>query len=70
MEIFKNTIKASDEALVNALLNDMLVYIRALLAKKDEVNIAISGGTTPQLLFENMAMNFANKFPWSQMHFY
>lgn len=38
--------------------------------KKDQLNIALSGGSTPKLLFDIMASEFADDFNWSKLHFY
>lgn len=36
----------------------------------DPFHIALSGGSTPRILFDLLAKNYANKFPWDQVHFW
>ena len=38
--------------------------------KKENLNIALSGGSTPKLLFDIMAGEFAREFDWSKINFY
>ncbi|MEL6390680.1 MAG: 6-phosphogluconolactonase, partial [Bacteroidota bacterium] len=33
-------------------------------------HIALSGGSTPKLLFQVMAEQYANQFNWNQIHFW
>ncbi len=37
---------------------------------RDPLAIAISGGTTPKLLFEILASRFAHSFPWQRIHIF
>lgn len=41
--------------------------LEPVLSSKDYATVALSGGSTPQLLFEQLA---ACKFPWNQVHFF
>jgi 6-phosphogluconolactonase len=50
-------------------LADELVQI-ILSSQKPMVTLAISGGTTPYLLFEHWAKNYLYKIPWEKLHFF
>ena len=38
--------------------------------KNDKLNIALSGGSTPKLLFDILSNEFSQAFDWSKLHFY
>ncbi len=40
------------------------------LKTKDKLNIALSGGSTPQLWFEQLAEKFADTINWAALHFF
>lgn len=40
------------------------------ISKKGNINIAISGGNTPKLLFEVLTKDYKNKIDWSKTNFY
>lgn len=40
------------------------------ILKKGKINIAISGGNTPKLLFEVLAKEYKNKLDWEKINFY
>jgi len=40
------------------------------IAKVDNINIALSGGSTPKLLFEILAKKYSDKIDWSKVHLY
>ena len=39
-------------------------------SEKEHFHIALSGGSTPRLLFDLIARDYANKFPWDMVHFW
>lgn len=39
-------------------------------SEQDIFHIALSGGSTPRLLFDLLAREYHNKFPWESMHFW
>ncbi|MDW3648339.1 MAG: 6-phosphogluconolactonase [Bacteroidia bacterium] len=39
-------------------------------SEQEHFHIALSGGSTPRLLFDLLARDYANKFPWDIMHFW
>jgi 6-phosphogluconolactonase len=47
----------------------MVSYIKEVLTKRDRFTIALSGGSTPRLLFRVLASDsFRNKINWKQLH--
>jgi len=40
------------------------------IAKVNNITIALSGGSTPKLLFEILAKKYKDKIDWSKVHFY
>ncbi len=38
--------------------------------KQSKITVALSGGSTPKILFELWARDFADKVDWSRIHFY
>ncbi len=45
-------------------------YLFALSQKSGALHVALSGGSTPQLLFDVLAADFKNKIDWTKLHFY
>lgn len=45
-------------------------YFIDLIADKARVNIALSGGSTPKLLFQLWARDYADQIDWSRLHFF
>jgi len=45
-------------------------YLHDEIAKVDNITIALSGGSTPKLLFEILAKKYKAKIDWSKVHFY
>jgi 6-phosphogluconolactonase len=45
-------------------------YLEQFIADKDEVHIALSGGSTPQIVFEELASHKNNTIDWSKVYFY
>ncbi|MBK8551208.1 MAG: 6-phosphogluconolactonase [Ignavibacteria bacterium] len=41
-----------------------------VILKKGKINIALSGGNTPKLLFEVLAENYRNEIDWRSVNFY
>jgi 6-phosphogluconolactonase len=61
-------INRTKEELASTLAEELYQLINGL--KKDRVAIAISGGTTPYILFEQWAKHYAEKMPWNKLHFF
>jgi len=45
-------------------------YLEQFISDKDEVHIALSGGSTPQIVFEELASHKKDAIDWSKVHFY
>lgn len=45
-------------------------YLVNFLSGKGLVHIALSGGSTPKIIFDTLASDYANKIDWSKIHFY
>lgn len=45
-------------------------YFGALVKDKEVFHVALSGGSTPKIVFDILAENFADKLDWSKIHFY
>lgn len=66
----KNTeVKLFDNALEVARAFASDLYLLAEAAKAP-VHIALSGGSTPALLFDILAQDYAAKMPWPKLHFW
>ena len=46
------------------------IYNLVASSTKKKINIAISGGTTPFILFDIWAIQYANKMDWEKLHFF
>lgn len=44
-------------------------YLKDLIVSNNQVNIALSGGSTPKVVFDYMAEHY-NELEWSKVHFY
>jgi len=45
-------------------------YLAILIASKMESHIALSGGSTPKIVFDELAANFKEHIDWRSVHFY
>ncbi|MAE85522.1 MAG: 6-phosphogluconolactonase [Flammeovirgaceae bacterium] len=45
-------------------------YLMEEAAKKDVFHVALSGGSTPKILFDYLAKNYQESPTWNRMHFY
>jgi 6-phosphogluconolactonase len=59
--IFKN-----NEAVAAAFAD----FLQKEIAQVERINIALSGGSTPKVLFDILAKKYADKIRWSKVHFY
>ena len=55
---------------LNDLNKDFTLWLKELLAKKETLSIALSGGTTPKSLFKYWAAKHANDIDWSKIKFF
>ncbi|MFK8006724.1 MAG: 6-phosphogluconolactonase [Saprospiraceae bacterium] len=59
--IFKN-----NEAVAEAFAD----FLQKEISKVEKINIALSGGSTPKVLFDILAKKYADKIEWEKVHFY
>ncbi|MEN1785131.1 MAG: 6-phosphogluconolactonase [Bacteroidota bacterium] len=45
-------------------------YFAELVSEKDIVHVALSGGSTPKIVFEVLAAAYAHTVNWNRIHFY
>lgn len=45
-------------------------YLAIVIAANKEVHIALSGGSTPKIVFDELAANFQSDIDWSGVHLY
>lgn len=45
-------------------------YLSNLIKQNKRVHIALSGGSTPKIVFEELASNFLDKIDWNGVHLY
>ena len=55
---------------LNDLNEDFTLWLKELLAKKEDLSIALSGGNTPRTLFRYLATNHAKDINWSKIKFF
>ncbi|MGW9686629.1 6-phosphogluconolactonase [Flagellimonas sp. 2504JD1-5] len=46
------------------------IYFAELVKDKSEFHVALSGGSTPKIVFDMLASDFEDKIDWSKIHFY
>ncbi|MGC8825297.1 MAG: 6-phosphogluconolactonase [Bacteroidales bacterium] len=68
--MFSNYVATHPALVVERLISDWIETVNNLLAEQQEVTIALSGGHTPQLMFQMIAEYFPGSFPWNRMHFF
>ena len=55
---------------LNDLNEDFTLWLKELLAEKEDLSIALSGGNTPRTLFRYLATNHAEDIDWSKIKFF
>ncbi|MCL6273003.1 6-phosphogluconolactonase [Muricauda sp. 2012CJ35-5] len=45
-------------------------YFLELTKGQEEIHVALSGGSTPRVIFDILAADFADKVDWGRIHFY
>lgn len=45
-------------------------FLAAKVSGKQSFQIALSGGSTPMILFDLLAKEYADRLPWEKLHFY
>jgi 6-phosphogluconolactonase len=67
---FKTQVLPGDYETANRLAMDIIRYAENMLHYRENLYIALSGGNTPQLMFEIIAKEYAKAFNWEQLHFF
>ena len=45
-------------------------FFSGIIRSQKEVHIALSGGSTPMVVFEELATNYRERIPWARVHLY
>ncbi len=45
-------------------------YLSDFIKSRDRTNIALSGGSTPKIVFEELATHYKDDIPWEKVHFF
>ncbi len=61
---------SDNPAVANAFAEDFVGLLNSLTESKSKVTVALSGGSTPKLLFSVLAQQFATAVDWSKVHFF
>ncbi len=61
---------ADNPAVANAFANDFVGLLQSLTKSNSKVTVALSGGSTPKLLFAVLAEQFADSVDWNKVHFF
>ncbi|MFK5972345.1 MAG: 6-phosphogluconolactonase [Flavobacteriaceae bacterium] len=46
------------------------IYLAGFIASRKKVHIALSGGSTPKIVFDELAAFYTDKIDWRKVHFY
>lgn len=55
---------------LNDLNKDFSLWLKKILAEKEDISIALSGGNTPRSLFRYLAANHSEDIDWSKIKFF
>lgn len=61
VKIYKSKIEVAEE---------FAKYFADLIVDSEEFHVALSGGSTPKLIFDVLASEYGDKIDWSKIHFY
>jgi len=50
--------------------HDFCEFFAESVKEKDKINVALSGGSTPKIVFDHLAKNYKTKIDWSKISFY
>ena len=50
--------------------NNFSAYFAELANSQESFHVALSGGSTPKIVFEELATNYKTSIPWERIHFY
>lgn len=54
----------------NEVAKEFSSYLAHFIIGKELVHVALSGGSTPKIVFDTLASDYADKIDWSKIHFY
>jgi 6-phosphogluconolactonase len=54
----------------NEVAKNFSSYLADFVAKEETAHIALSGGSTPKIVFDTLASDYSDKIDWSKIHFY
>ena len=66
---FINIYETPEEVVVNFAAH-LKILAEEFISHKGDFNLALSGGSTPQLLYKELKRNYSNKIEWEKVHFY
>jgi 6-phosphogluconolactonase len=67
---FKSQILASPEEAADRLAMDFIRYAEDALQYRDSLYIALSGGSTPHLMFDIISREYPKALKWERLHFF
>lgn len=67
---FKSKILSSPLETANALAKDLIRYAEEILQFREKLYIAVSGGSTPDLLFDLLATEYPQALQWDKLQFF
>jgi len=74
MVAFQNWLKMKEKLNIykdnKAVAEAFATYLESEINKSDQFHIALSGGSTPKILFTHLATNYKDKIDWKKIHFY
>ena len=56
--------------LAAAFAEDFAELVQQTLGDRPHISVALSGGSTPKILFEHLATEYADKIDWNRLHFF
>ena len=54
----------------NEVAEQFSAYFAEKVANEESFHVALSGGSTPKIVFDVLAVNYADKIDWTKVHFY
>jgi 6-phosphogluconolactonase len=67
---FKTQVLPDDYETANRLAMDIIRYTDHQLHYRENLYIALSGGSTPQIMFEIIAREYQSSLDWNKLHFF
>lgn len=67
---FKTQILADAHETACQLAKELIHYFKDQISQRKNIYIALSGGTTPQILFSIISSEYSGAIDWSRLHFF